>query len=78
MKYWVTEFKAIRASDGLLIKYCGPHIQAPSFELAQEWCNENRNYLTVIGELIAEIPCKPGTFDPDFINIINYEERHDN
>jgi hypothetical protein len=78
MKYYVTQFKAIRAHDGELTNYCGPHIQAPSFELAQEWCNENRPYLTVIGELVAEIPCKPGTFDPDFINMIDYEKQNDN
>lgn len=78
MKYWVTEFKAIRARDGMLVLYCGPHVQAPTFELAQKWCDENRGYLVVRGELISEIPCFEGTFDPDFANEINYEDRQNN
>jgi len=27
----------------------------------------------VIGELIAEIPCKPGTYEPDFDNMTDLE-----
>lgn len=78
MKYWVTEFKAIRARDGELVTYCGPHVQAPTYELAQEWCYNNRGYLVVIGELCGEIPCHEGTFDPDFANAIDYEQQNDN
>lgn len=56
MKKWATEFKAICAKTGELRTYCGPHVEAPSWGMAQEWCYENAGHLWVIGELIAEIP----------------------
>ena len=43
-------------------------------ETAQEYCELNGlGYCKVVGELIAEIPCKEGTYEPDFNNMIDYE-----
>lgn len=75
MKQWVTEIKALQASTGEMKTWGGEHISAPTAELAQQWCDENRGYLKVIGELVAEIPCIPGTHDPDFGNMIDYENQ---
>jgi len=50
------------------------NVRAISWELAQEWCYENRGHLVVTGELIAEIPCKEGTYEPDWDNMIDYEK----
>lgn len=74
MRLFCTEIRAQRASDGEMRTYAGPNIPAPTEELAQQWCDENQGYLKVIGELIAEIPCDPGTYKPDFSNMVDYEK----
>lgn len=74
---FVTEFQAIDPKDGTLKKWCGQEVWAESIEEAQNWCNENAGHLLVLGELISEIPCKEGTFDPDFSKEINYSMLHE-
>lgn len=78
MKLWSTEIKALDAKTGEMSTWCGEHVEAPTWELAQEWCYNNRGYLKVIGELIAEIPCKEGTLEPDFDKMIDYEDINKN
>jgi hypothetical protein len=78
MKKWVTEFRAIDQQDGQMKTWGGDEVEAPTFQLAQEWCYKNKGYLKVIGELIAEIPCKDGTNEPNFKNIIDYESINKN
>jgi hypothetical protein len=73
MKKWGTELKAIEANTGILKLYVGPNIDAPTKELAQQWCDQNQPYLKVIDELVAEIPCKEGTHEPDFSKMVDYE-----
>jgi len=75
MKIWLTEFKAADAKTGEMKTWGGENVTAPSWELAQQWCYDNRGYLKVIGELVAEIPCKEGTYEPDFDNMIDYENQ---
>jgi hypothetical protein len=78
LKQWVTELKALDPHSGEMKKWCGPEVQAPTAELAQKWCDENCGYLKVIGELVAEIPCKRGTYEPDFKNMTDYENIQNN
>jgi len=73
MRIWVTEFMAIRVSDGALVKFGGPNVQGINMLDAQAWCNENAGHLLVIGELVEEISCIEGTYIPDLANAINYE-----
>jgi hypothetical protein len=73
MKIWLTEFKATDAKTGEMKSWCGENVVAPSWELAQEWCYQNRGCLKVIGELVAEIPCKDGTYEADFDKMVDYE-----
>jgi len=68
MKLWATEIKALHPTTGKMKTWCGDEVAAPTYELAQQWCNENKGYLKVIGELIAEIPLKG-----DFDNMVDYE-----
>jgi len=75
MKLWCTEIKALEAKTGEMKTWGGEHVQAPTWELAQQWCDENRGYLKVIGELVAEIPCKEGSYEPDFDKIVDYENQ---
>lgn len=79
MKIWVTEILAVDPLDGELKRWCGQDIQAPTFNLAVEYCQLNGlGYLKVLGELISEIPCKEGTYEADMDNIIHYDNAQDN
>ncbi len=71
---WVTEIQAIKPSTGELRIYCGPHVPGISLADAQQYCEQNGlGYCRVIGRLIGEIPCKAGTYEPDYSKAINYE-----
>lgn len=74
MKWFVTEIKALHPITGEMKIWGGPNVQGISAEQAQQWCNENLGYCKVVGELIAEIPCKEGTYEPDFKNMVDYEK----
>lgn len=78
MKLWCTEIKALEASTGEMKTWGGESVEAPTWGLAQKWCDENKGYLKVVGELIAEIPCKKGTYEPDWNNMIDYENIQNN
>jgi len=74
MKLYVTEIKAISPLDGEIKTYGGPNVPGISFADAQEYCENNGlGYCKVYGELVAEIPCKEGTYEPDFDNMVDYE-----
>lgn len=73
MKQWVTEFWAIDPRDGQLKKWCGPHVEGLTMATAQQWCYDNAGHLVVVGELISEIPCKPGTYEPDWTKKVDYD-----
>jgi len=81
MKTWTTEIKAI---DGVnpergIVTYSGPYINALTQNMAQEYCNNNGlGYCKVGDQLISEIPCKPGTYEPDFDNAVDYDTNEDN
>ncbi len=72
MKTFLTELKAIDPKDGQLKTYAGRNIKALTRGLAQQWCDENEGYLTVVGELVSEIPCKTGTLEADFSKKVDY------
>lgn len=74
MRTWITEIKALSAKTGEMATWAGENVEAPSWELAQQWCDEYKGYLKVIGELVAEIPCKEGSFEPDWDNMTDYEK----
>lgn len=78
MKLWCTEFKAICARTGELKEYVGENVPGLNMTDAQNWCYENRGYLTVVGELVAEIPCKEGTYKPDWDKKMDYENIQNN
>lgn len=79
MKKWTTTIKALDPMTNILKSWGGPHICAPSWKIAQEYCNINGlGYCKVDGELIAEVPCKPNTYDPDFDNMTDYENQQIN
>lgn len=74
MKLWVTEIKAYDPYSNELKTYGGPNVPALTHGDAEDYCQDNGlGYCKVLGELIAEIPCKKGSYEPDFDNMIDYE-----
>lgn len=78
MKIWLTELRALEVSSGTMKLYCGDNVEAPTHDLAQQWCGTYQPYLKVIGELVAEIPCKPGTHEADFSKQVDYDNIQNN
>lgn len=79
MKTWCTEIRAVNPLTGELSTFGGPNVQAPTWALAEEYCQNNGlGYCRIVGELIAEIPCKPGTYDPDWDKMTDYENIQSN
>lgn len=72
MKKFLTELTAIDNKDGELKKWCGPNVEAICFADAEAKIAD-RGYLTILGPLIQEVPCKEGTFDPDWDNAVDYD-----
>ena len=76
MPLYCTTIYAISPSHGEMTEYCGPHINAISPAMARQYCEENGlGYCHINGDiLVAEIPCKPGTFEADFDKQVDYDE----
>lgn len=72
-KWYVTEIKAMHPVRKELATFGGPNVPGISVEDAQNFCNENIGYCKVLGELVAEIPCIKGTYEPDWSGQINYD-----
>lgn len=76
MKLWVTEIRAIDPvnPDRGLVTYGGPNVPGFTQKRAEQYCKDNGlGYCKVIGELVAEIPCKKGSYEPDFDKMVDYE-----
>ena len=66
MKF-TTILKAIDSSDGILKTYVGQTIEAPTFQLAEDYLlNNGLGYLEITGELICSVDEATG-------NKINFE-----
>jgi len=75
MRLFATEIRAISPIHGDLRTYGGPNVPGINRETAQEFCENNGlGYCKVADELVAEIPCKEGTYEPDFSRMIDYEK----
>ncbi|MHA7823686.1 hypothetical protein ACVVIH_13065 [Chryseobacterium arthrosphaerae] len=70
---FTTIIRAIDPITGELKKWCGPYIEAISLENAKQYCRENLGYCEVDSELVAEIPCKEGSYKPDFCKMVDFE-----
>lgn len=74
MKTYATIFKAINRTTGEMNTFSGERIHALTFGLAEEYCRQYKPYLKVIGVVLSEIPCKEGSFEPDFKNRKDYKD----
>jgi len=49
---WITEIRAVDPLTGELTDWCGPRIEADSFEEAENYCNTNGlGYCKIVGRL---------------------------
>lgn len=79
MRMWVTEIQAIDPANGILKSWAGPHVSGINHEDAERYCQKNElGYCRVLGELIADIPCKEGTNEPDMDKMVDYENIQNN
>lgn len=73
MKLYVTSIEAICPTDGSLKSWGGPHVPGISFADAELYCQRNGlGYCKVEGILLSEIPCKDGSYEPDFTKEVLY------
>lgn len=74
-KIWATELRAICAITGDLKTFSGPNVPGINWADANDYCQNNGlGYCFVVGELVCEIPCKTGTYEPDWKREIDYEK----
>ena len=74
MKIWSTEMQVLNQKTKELHWVEGMRVKAFTKEKAQEILDRyNYHYLVLGDEIVAEIPCKEGTFDPDWNRMIDYE-----
>jgi len=78
MKVWGTSIFAIHNITGELVEFAGENVEAPTKQLAIKWCKINAGYLHVNDEIVMEIPCKAGTYEPDLNKAIDYEKTQQN
>lgn len=78
MKIWGTSIYAKHNITGEIREFCGQNVEAPTRELAIAWCQHHCGYLHVNDEIVAEIPCKEGSYEPDFDNMVDYENIQNN
>lgn len=75
IKKWATKIRAIDPKDGELKTWGGPNVPGITMKDAWNYCQTHElGYCEIEGEIIAEIPCKEGTFEPDFNKTIDYEK----
>lgn len=79
MKRWSTEMQVINQETKEPVWVEGMAVIAFTREKAQQILDKyDYNYLVLGDEIIAEIPCKPGTFDPDWEKMIDHEAIREN
>lgn len=79
MRMWATEIQTIDPADGAMKSWCGPDVPGINHEDAERYCQQNElGYCSVLGELVADIPCKEGTHEPDMNKMVDYEKINNN
>lgn len=79
MKIWTTLIYAKCAETNIITTFCGQNIEAPTKQLAHQYCQRNGlGYLHISDELVMDVPCKKGTYDPDWNNAVDYDNIQNN
>lgn len=79
MPYFCTQMQVVNQKTKELVWIDGMRIEAPTLELAQQIIDkENYHYLIITGQLVKEIPCKKGGFEPEWKNAVDYDKLNQN
>lgn len=79
MPFFCTQMQVVNQKTKELVWIDGMRIEAPNLELAQEIIDkDNYHYLIITGQLVKEIPCKKGSFEPDWKNAVDYDKLNQN
>lgn len=79
MRMWITRIWAIDPVDNKMKSWCGPNVPGINHDDAVQYCQQNElGYCAVLGELVAEIPCKEGTHEPDMDKMVDYDSIQNN
>jgi hypothetical protein len=79
MNQYVTLIRAIDPLTGNMQTWEGPRAPGITKADAQKYLQENGlGYCKVDKMLVADIPCKPGTYEPDWSKKIDYEKPNHN
>lgn len=79
MPIFCTTMQVLDNSLGELITIDGMRIDAPSWDLAEQFIyTEGYTWLTITGQLVAEIPCSDDDFTPDWEHGIDYDKIQQN
>lgn len=65
--------------SGQMKTWGGPNVPGINHDDAVRYCQDNDlGYCDVLGELVAIIPCKEETHEPDFDKMVDYEKINNN
>lgn len=74
MKRWSTEMQVLNQQTKELHWVEGMVVIAPTKKHAQDLLDKyDYHYLVLGDEIVCEIPCKPGTHEPDWNKMVDYE-----
>lgn len=69
MKQFSTKFRARDAQTGEMKTWRGEYVEAPTWDMAQQWCYKNRGHLIVDGEIAST----ERVYENDFSKMIDFE-----
>lgn len=73
MRVFMTIIRAYNPETDEVEIYRGENIAALSWAHAEAICQETgRGYLEIDSILYMEVPCKPGTYEPDWENAVRF------
>jgi len=74
MNQYVTSITAVDPKDGQLKEWGGPNVPGITQADAERYCQQNGlGYCRIDGILVAEIPCREGTYEPDWNKMVDFE-----
>ncbi len=74
MKLWETKMQVLNQETKQLVWVEGMRVKEATRERAQKILDKyNYHYLVLGDEIVAEIPCKPGTARPDWSRMVDYD-----
>lgn len=79
MRMWSTEMQVLNQETRELHWVEGMVVKSPTREMAQKLLDKyDYHYLVLGDEIVCEIPCKPGTLEPDWNRMVDHQAIREN